>query len=274
MPSIRIGTSGYLYPHWRGRFYPDRLPARQWLRYAAERLDSVELNSTFYSLKSPEVFRRWADETPAGFVLAVKGSRFITHNLKLRNLESALGNFLASGLLALGRKTGPLLWQLPASYAFEKERIDEFLSVLPRNTEQAARLAEHHDHRLKRGALTRSEENLPLRHALEVRHPSYACDAFLELVRRHGVALVAADTAGRFLYQEQVTTAFVYVRLHGSKQLYVSRYSDRELDSWAGKLERWHDQGLDVYLYFDNDAEGHAPADAMRLKARLRLAVS
>lgn len=274
MARIRIGTSGYLYPHWRGRFYPDKLPARRWLGYLSQRLDSVELNSTFYSLKSPDVFRKWAEETPDPFLLAIKGSRFITHNLKLRHLTAAMGNFLASGPLALGDKTGPFLWQLPATYAFEAGRIDRFLADLPRDTEQAARLAERHDERLKRGALTKAERRLPLRHALEVRHPSYGCDEFLELLRRHGVALVIADTAGRFPYLEQVTADFVYVRLHGSRQLYVSRYSDHELAAWAEKLDGWRCRGLDCYVYFDNDAEAHAPVDALRLKELLQVAVS
>lgn len=266
---IWIGTSGYIYPHWRGRFYPEGLPARKWLAYAAEKLDSIELNGTFYSLKSPSVFRKWAAETPDDFIFALKGSRFITHNLKLRNLKHAMGNFMASGPLALGKKTGPFLWQLPASYRFEPERIETFLQGLPRDTDEAARLAIHHDDRLKRGALTEAGEIVRLRHCMEVRHPSYQCEEFYDLLRQYGVALVIADTAGRWLYQEELTADFVYVRLHGAKQLYVSRYSDEELDCWRNKLDHWHRNGRDVYVYFDNDAFAHAPQDAIRLKERV-----
>ncbi len=271
---VWIGTSGYIYQHWRGRFYPEGLPARKWLAYAAEKLDSIELNGTFYSLKSPAVFEKWAAETPEDFLFAIKGSRFITHNLKLRNLTQAMGNFMASGPLALGRKTGPFLWQLPASYPFERDRIDQFLRGLPRDTDDAAELASHHDHRLKRGALLQAPGTLELRHCLEVRHPSYACEEFYDLLRQHGVALVIADTAGRWLYQEELTADFVYVRLHGASQLYVSRYSDDELDGWASKIERWQRGGRDVYVYFDNDAYAHAPHDALRLKERVKVAVS
>lgn len=270
---VWIGTSGYIYPHWRGRFYPEGLPARKWLAYAAEQLNSIELNGTFYSLKSPAVFRKWAEETPDDFLFAIKGSRFITHNLKLRNLTSAMGNFLASGPLALGEKMGPFLWQLPASYGFQAERVEKFLAELPKDTEEAAWLARNHDHRLKRGALTNALTRKKLRHAMEVRHPSYQCEEFYEILRRYGVALVIADTAGRWLYQEELTADFVYVRLHGASQLYVSKYTDDELDGWAAKVERWQRNGREVYVYFDNDACAHAPQDAIRLRERLKVAV-
>jgi uncharacterized protein YecE (DUF72 family) len=266
-----IGTSGYVYRHWRGSFYPEGLAQRHWLRYVAERFNSIELNGTFYSLKSPSVFEKWLSEVPeSGFVFAIKGSRYITHNLKLRNLETAMGNFLASGVLALGLRTGPLLWQLPATYHFEAQRIAAFLEGLPRTTGEAARLAERHDHRLKRGALTEAAEDLPLRHALEVRHESYACDEFLDLLRQHNCANVLADTAGRFLRSDDVTADFVYVRLHGSHQLYVSQYCDDELDHWADRIGGWVREGKDVYVYFDNDAHAHAPQDALRLSQRMQ----
>src|SRR5918912_624265 len=132
--NVYIGISGYNYPSWRGDFYPADLPAREWLRYASRRMNSVELNGTFYSLKSPDVFRRWVAETPReGFVFAIKGSRFITHNLKLARAEGALANFYASGVLALGAKTGPFLWQLPGTYGFDAGRVERFLRLLPRD---------------------------------------------------------------------------------------------------------------------------------------------
>jgi uncharacterized protein YecE (DUF72 family) len=265
-----VGISGYDYKRWRGRFYPDKLPARQWLAYAARTFNSIELNGTFYSLKSPDVFRRWADEAPAdGFVYAVKGGRFITHNLKLRNADTALGNFFASGVLALGRKTGPFLWQLPATYRFDAKRLESFIRQLPRDSTAGEAVARGHDDRLPRGALITAAERVAYRHAFEVRHPSYFGDEFYDLLRSHRCAFVVADTAGRYPYAEEVTADFVYVRLHGSQELYVSGYTDAELDGWAKRVKQWRKGGRDVYVYFDNDAKVHAPFDAMRLSERV-----
>jgi uncharacterized protein YecE (DUF72 family) len=266
-----IGISGYDYKGWRGRFYPEDLPARRWLSHAASRFNSIELNGTFYSLKNPGVFQRWVSETPAtGFVFAIKGSRFITHNLKLRNADAALANFYASGILALGRKTGPFLWQLPATYRFERERMDAFMKKLPRSSRAAEAVALHHDDRLRRGALVDAQENVPYRHAFEVRHASYFCEDFYDLLREHRCGFVIADTAGTFPYAEVVTADFVYVRLHGSETLYANEYSDAELAEWARRIGTWMRSARDVYVYFDNDARGHAPFDALRLAALIR----
>ena len=231
------------------------------------------MNGTFYSLKSPHVFERWAGVVPArDFVFALKGGRFITHNLKLRNCEHALGNFFASGVLALGAKTGPFLWQLPASYQFDATRLDDFMRMLPRNAIEGEAVARQHDHRLRRGALVDAVggRRVTYRHAFEVRHPSYFCEEFYDILRAHHCALVFADTAGKFGYDEIVTTDFVYIRLHGSMELYVSGYSDGELDDWAARIRRWQQsKARDAYVYFDNDAKVHAPHDALRLAERL-----
>jgi len=270
-----VGISGYDYPRWRGAFYPERLKKAQWLTYASRCFNSIELNGTFYSLKSPAVFIRWAEAVPdSDFVFAVKGGRFITHNLKLRNCERALGNFFASGVLALGPKTGPFLWQLPATYAFEAERLDSFMSMLPPDSTAAEAVARAHDHRLKRGALVDAVggRRIAYRHVFEVRHPSYFCEEFYAILRSHRCALVFADTAGKSDYAEELTADFVYVRLHGSRELYVSGYSDDELDDWAARIRRWRKRGAqDAYVYFDNDAKVHAPHDARRLAQRLRV---
>ncbi|MGQ0713887.1 MAG: DUF72 domain-containing protein [Gemmatimonadaceae bacterium] len=263
---VRIGISGYDYKPWRGRFYPDDLPARKWLRYAASAFDTIELNGTFYSLKSPDVFRRWITEVPPGFLFAVKGSRFITHNLKLRNARGALANFYASGVLALGKMTGPFLWQLPAGYSYDRGRMEEFFGILPRDSYEAATLAADHDERLRGGALTEPAGRVRYRHAFEGRHPSYFTEEFAERLREHGIGFVVADTAGKFPYAETVTSDFVYVRLHGSRELYASGYTDVELATWAERIRRWTAAGLDVYVYFDNDAKVHAPFDALRLR--------
>ena len=268
-----VGISGYDYKPWRGRFYPEDLPARRWLEYASRKFNSIELNGTFYSLKSPAVFERWLEEVPKrDFLFAVKGGRFITHNLKLRNVETALGNFFASGVLALGRRTGPFLWQLPATYRFEADRLDSFIRQLPRSSRKAEGVARQHDARLRRGALIDAAASVKYRHAFEVRHPSYFHEEFYSLLRQHDCAFVVADTAGKFPYAEQVTANFVYVRLHGSQQLYTSGYSDAELDVWAQRCAGWRSEAggaHDVYVYFDNDAKVHAPFDAIRLAGRL-----
>jgi len=265
-----IGISGYDYKPWRGTFYPEELPAKRWLEYASARFNSIELNGTFYSLKSPANFERWYDETPADFLFAVKGGRFLTHNLKLRNAEASLGNFFASGVLALGKKTGPFLWQLPATYRFDAERMDSFMRLLPRDSRQGEAVALQHDHRLRRGALVEARARVPYRHCFEVRHESYFHEEFYAILRENGCGWVIGDTAGKFPYAEAVTAPFVYVRLHGSRALYLSSYTDDELDSWAVKLRRWRRSGHDVYVYFDNDMKTHAPYDAMRLAERMK----
>jgi len=266
-----IGVSGYDYPHWgKGAFYPPDVPRRSWLPYAARRFNSVEINGTFYSLKNPDVFRRWVEATPTrGFVFAIKGSRYLTHNLKLRNAEQALANFFASGILLLGRKTGPFLWQLPASYGFDPARVEAFFDLLPRSAQEAEALARGHDHRLERGAATEAAEPVPYRHAIEVRHPSYFHPEFYDLLRRRGVAFVIAETAGKWGYAEEVTAPFAYVRLHGSQVLYGSRYTDAELDAWAARVDRWRRARRDVYVYFDNDHRAYAPHDAIALRERV-----
>ena len=267
-----IGISGYDYKAWRNVFYPPGLPKRRWLEFASRQFNSIELNGTFYSLKSPSVFERWlAEVPPAGFVFAIKGGRFITHNLKLRNAEASLGNFFASGVLALGGATGPFLWQLPASYGFDAERMDTFMKLLPRNSIEGEAVARLHDGRLKRGVLVEAATRVPYRHAFEVRHPSYFHPEFYDLLRSHRCALVVSDSAGRFPYAEEVTADFVYVRLHGSTEIYASGYSPSELDTWASKVASWltGPPQQDVYVYFDNDIRGHAPFDARNLADKL-----
>jgi uncharacterized protein YecE (DUF72 family) len=265
---VFIGTSGYDYPGWKPGFYPADVPRKRWLAYSTRFFNSVELNGTFYSLKSPAVFERWTGEVPRDFVFAVKGSRFITHNLKLRNAEQALANFWASGVLALGRRTGPFLWQLPPGFRFDAERVNAFIDILPRDSREGERLAAGHDARLKRGALTTASEHVRYRHAFEVRHETYFGPEFYRVLRDRRCAFVIADTAGKHPYAEEVTADFVYVRLHGSQVLYTSGYTDDELRVWAQRIRGWTDgtPARDVYVYFDNDAQGHAPHDARRLR--------
>ncbi|WP_285116313.1 DUF72 domain-containing protein [Leifsonia sp. fls2-241-R2A-40a] len=268
MALARIGISGWTYAPWRGVFYPPKMPHRLELEYASERLDSIEINGSFYSLQRPTSYRTWAEHTPDQFVFSVKGGRYITHILRLKNARTAVANFFASGVLALGHKLGPLLWQLPPTLQFEPDEVDAFLALLPRTTAQAAALAgettldEDRTH-------TAVSEDRPLRHAVEVRHASFDVPAFTELARAHGVAIVLADTAGRYPVIRDLTADFAYVRLHGDEELYTSGYTDESLDRWAAELGGWLQRGMDVYAYFDNDVKVRAPYDAMGLRDRL-----
>jgi uncharacterized protein YecE (DUF72 family) len=266
---VRIGISGWRYPPWRGVFYPEGLRQQDELAYASRKMRSVEINGSFYSLQRPSSYECWAREVPDDFVFAVKGGRFITHNKKLKDCESPLANFFASGVLALGRKLGPILWQLPPQLSFDADRLARFFDILPRTTKEAAEIAKGHDERLKHGALTEALVDMPLRHALEVRHDTFHDPAFLEVLRAHRIGLCIADTAGKFPAIDAVTADFVYVRLHGDKKLYVSGYGPAALDSWARRVGTWATGGKDVYVYFDNDVKVRAPFDAQNLAARL-----
>lgn len=268
---IRIGISGWTYPPWRGVFFPKGLPHRRELEYASRKLSSIEINGTFYSLQRPESWERWRDETPDGFVFSVKGPRFITHIRRLRDSKVPLANFFASGVLALGRKLGPVLWQLPPSFKYDRERLEDFLRLLPHTTEDAALLAKRHDFRLAGRTWMRPKENLPLRHALEVRHASFGVPEFFEQLRAHKTALVTADTAGKWPFFEEQTADFAYARLHGDEVLYTSGYTPAALRVWAGRVRAWSRNERDVFAYFDNDRKVRAPFDAMSLSRLLGL---
>jgi uncharacterized protein YecE (DUF72 family) len=287
MPHIRIGISGWRYAPWRGIFYPSRLRQKDELDYASRQFPSIEVNGTFYSLQRPPLIESWYAETPRDFVFALKGSRYITHMKRLQDVEAALANFLASGVLLLKEKLGPFLWQLPRNLAFDAARLDAFLTLLPRDTDSAARIARHHDHRVDDRNWIGPQPNRKLRHAIEIRHESFADPDFVTLLRRHGVALVFADGFG-LPYFEDVTADFLYLRLHGAEELYASGYSPAVLDGWAARIRAWsagreppHRKTIsparpakraarDVYVYFDNDAKVRAPFDALDLAARLR----
>ena len=282
--SLRIGISGWRYAPWRGVFYPAGLAQRKELEFASRQVGSIEINGSFYSLQPPAAWQQWHDETPADFVFAVKGPRFITHMKKLRDASTPLANFFASGVLALGRKLGPVLWQLPPQMAFDAERVEEFIARLPRDTAAALELARRHDDRVARtGTWLVETPRRRLRHAIEVRHPSFGDPGFIALLRRKGIGLVVADTAHRWPLLEDITADFVYVRLHGDEALYASGYGDTALADWARRIDAWRDgwqvddarlaspvppkrrARRDVYCYFDNDIKVHAPFDAQRL---------
>jgi uncharacterized protein YecE (DUF72 family) len=284
---IRIGISGWAYAPWRGKFYPENLPHRRELAYVGDTFRTVEINGTFYGSQRPESFEKWADATPADFVFAVKGPRYITHTRRLRQVETPLANFFATGLLGLGRKLGPILWQFPPNFKFDAKRMDDFLALLPHDAKQAAKLARKHDRGFgKKAPHKKPTRNHRLRHAIEIRHESFAVPEFIRLLRTHNVALVCADTV-EWPRLMDVTADFVYCRLHGSEELYASGYDSRSIGEWARRAVDWA-QGRephggkrasdarprkratrDVFIYFDNDRKVRAPLDAKSLVDRI-----
>ena len=294
MGRVSIGISGWRYKGWRGRFYPPKLPQRSELSFAAGLFNSIEINGTHYSLQRPASFAQWRNETPEDFTFSIKGSRFITHMKKLRGVEESLSNFFAQGLLALGSKLGPILWQVAPRFKFDPERLSAFFDLLPRSTEEMATLALEHHPRLQGRVVTEAATRQRLRHCLEIRNKSCVCPEFIALLRQHDIGLVVADTVEWPLLFD-LTSDFVYCRLHGSEELYASGYGEAALDVWADRVVRWahgqeaddeppgsklHGQhastiapkqrrSRDVYVYFDNDAKVHAPYDAQQLRKRV-----
>lgn len=289
MSSIHIGISGWRYAPWRGDFYPKGLRQKDELAFASRTVSSIELNGSFYALQTPERYAGWYADTPDDFVFSVKAPRFITHVRRLRDIETPLANFFASGVLGLREKLGVMLWQFPPSFTFDAPQFAAFLQALPHDTDQARKLARHSAARLHQPGYLSAQAGQRLRHAVEIRHTSFCCEAFIAQLREAGVALVVADTAGKWPLAEDLTCDFVYLRLHGDKTLYESGYSEAALQQWAARIRAWHTgQDIDsprlisqtpgasgpraVYAYFDNDIKVRAPYDARRLLDILDLA--
>lgn len=286
---IYIGISGWRYTPWRGVFYPRGLVQRRELEFASRALPSIELNGSFYALQRPGSYAQWYAQTPAGFVFSIKATRYITHILRLRDIETAMANFFASGLLLLKEKLGPILWQFPPSFKFDASQFEAFLRLLPHDTDAAAKLAAGRDASMHGREHLQTAARRPLRHAVEIRNRSFENAEFIALLRQYKVALVIADTAGKWPDQEDITADFTYLRLHGAEELYASGYSDQALDSWAARIDAWsrgaqpEDAKLtsrqapaarksrDIYCYFDNDIKVKAPFDARKLLQRLGL---
>lgn len=287
---IRIGISGWRYAPWRKVFYPPDLTQKRELEFASRVLPAIEINGSFYGLQRPASYLAWYDQTPDNFVFSVKANRYVTHVLRLENVENAMANFFASGLFHLKGKLGPILWQFPPSLRFEPERFERFLALLPHDTEAAVEFAALHRQGSDDRVYLGTDRKRPLRHAIEIRHKSFETPAFVDMLLRYKAALVIADTAGKWPYREDVTADFIYMRLHGAEELYASGYTDEALDRWARRIEAWsqgrqpEDAQLiadhrppprrktrDVYCYFDNDIKVRAPFDARKLLGRLGL---
>ena len=284
--TIRIGIAGWTFEPWRGEFYPKGLPQKQELAFASAALRTIEINSTFYGTQKPASFISWAEQAPPSFVFTVKGPQLVTHILKLRKAETPLANFFASGPLALGARLGPFVWQLPPNLSFDAERIETFLALLPKDPDDAARLARSHDERLKAPAFATADGVSTIRHAMEVRHLSYADPAFLALLRKYNVALVTADTTA--WPTQDLTADFAYARLQGPPEADRESYAEAELDGWAARLAAWSDgkpaplgplvaaaespKPRDVFAYFVSTDKVHAPKNAQAIMQRLKLA--
>lgn len=289
MSLVRIGISGWRYAPWRGVFYPKDLTQKRELEHASRQVNTIEINGSFYSLQRPSSYRSWYKATPEGFCFSVKGARYVTHILRLKEVKIPLANFFASGVLCLKEKLGPFLWQLPPTLKYDRTLLEAFFKLLPRDTAAASKLAKQHNDKLKGRAVMAVDEKRLLRHALEVRHETFECADFISLLREYNIALVVADTAGKWPFMEDPTSDFMYLRLHGDKKLYVSGYTDTALKEWARKIRGWSQgktpaktrlwgsrapalpSGRDIFAYFDNDVKVHAPFDAMNLAHRLGL---
>lgn len=287
MPQTRIGISGWRYEPWRGTFYPEDLAQKRELEFASRQFNSIEINGSFYSLQEVGSWKQWYDATPKGFVFSVKGGRFITHMKRLKEIDAPLANFFAQGVLALKEKLGPILWQFPPGFRFDAGKFERFFELLPRDHTSAAKLARRHDARMKKRTFFEVAKNHKLRHAVEIRHDSFRSPEFVKLLRKYNVALVVAETAGKWPFFEDVTSDFVYVRLHGDEQIYVSGYTAEALDRWSDRVKAWRKgsevkdaihasaekarkrASRDVYVYFDNDVKVRAPFDAIGLAQRV-----
>lgn len=242
-----IGTSGWKYPPWRGTFYPSGLVQRLELNYISQKMTSLEINGPFYGLMRPSTYASWQAQIPKSFPLAIKGWKDITHERRLKNAQPALTEFFNSGVLTLGDNLGPILWQLPPNLTFDANVLDAFFAVLPKSTPAGK----------------------PIRYAMEPRHVSFASADAVSVFRAHNVALVTSDNPGKWPVFHEITASFAYLRLHGSTALYASSYTNAGIDSWAKRISTITGSGLDVYCFFDNTADGHAPLNAQSLMLQL-----
>lgn len=289
MSDIRIGISGWRYVPWRGDFYPVGLAQKNELKFASRAVNSIEINGSFYSLQSPDLYARWYADTPKGFVFSVKAPRYITHVKRLNDIDEAMANFFASGIFQLRDKLGPILWQFAPSFKFDAEKFEAFLKLLPHDGKSAKACAKGCAPRMEKPGYLDIPAKARLRHAVEIRHESFAVPEFIMLLRKYKVALVTADTAGKWPYLEELTSDFVYLRLHGEKELYASGYTPAAIKRWGDRIDLWRQgsqpkdahrvvdksprarKSRDVYCYFDNDIKVRAPYDARKLLTRFEL---
>lgn len=286
MSKFHIGISGWRYAPWRNNFYPKGLVQRKELYFASRSVSSIEINGSFYALQTPERYAGWYADTPGSFVFSVKAPRYITHIRRLNNVEEPIANFFASGVLELKEKLGAILWQFPPSFKFNEEQFHQFLQLLPKTAAEALKNTRKYHPGFELPAHDGKAKNIRLRHAVEIRNPSFVDPKFIKLLRKYNVAFVIADTAGRWPYAEDITSDFVYMRLHGNTELYRSGYSKSAIEHWYKRIKAWSrgsqpkdatligkkvrlHESLDVFCYFDNTDKLWAPQDARQLSALL-----
>ncbi len=243
---IRIGIGGWTFPPWRGTFYPPDLPQKRELDYASRQFGALEINATFYGRQSPKSWQSWANSVPDGFQFAVKGSRYCVTRPKLADAAEGVGVYFGQGLTALGDKLGPVLWMLAARRQFDPDDIGGFLDILPREV-----------------------DGIRLRHVIEPRHESFRDERFYALCRKRDVAVVFGDDED-FPCIDADTASFAYARLQCMKEDIATGYTERRLDEFAKRVDRWADEGRDAYVFMINGAKVRAPAAALALQERLR----
>ena len=287
MSTVRIGISGWVYKNWDGVFYPSWVKKSKKLEFASRVFSTIEINGTFYSLQNKKNYEKWYRQTPDDFIFSVKANRYITHIKKLKNVKTSIANFFSSGPLALKEKLGPILWQCPPGLIFEAKKIEDFLKILPKNFKDAIKLCSKADIPKKEQYL-KYVKNFKIKHALEVRNITFVNSDFINLLRKYNVALVFSDNTGLWPYFEDVTSDFIYIRLHGHSKMYTSRYDQKSLNLWSKKIDSWRKghqpknkntitkdkialKERDVFVYFDNDKKIFAPSNAMELMERIKL---
>jgi uncharacterized protein YecE (DUF72 family) len=264
---VRTGTAGWVFEPWRGTFFPQGLVQKKELAYASSRLGSIEINATFRANQKPESFSKWAGETPEHFVFSVKGPQLVTHIKRLRNCQTELANFFASGPLALGTKLGPFVWQLPPNLSFDAEIIENFLGMLPQTPEHYVALASKADARLKTTPYLETQGVTQIRHAIELRHASFDVPEMNEMLTRFNVTRVVADTADN--PHRTLTADFSYCRLQGPARPDAGGYGEADIADWAKTCRSWAEAGKDVFAYFVHEDKLHAPANAIALRKAL-----
>ena len=284
--ATRVGISGWRYEPWRGVFYPSDLTQTKELYYASRQVSSIEINGSFYSLQTPKSYKNWFQQTPDDFVFSAKAPQYVTHIRRLHDVEKPIANFFASGILHLQQKLGPILWQFPPSFLFKDELLEPFFKMLPRTFAEAVTLTGSADRVEPDYPASARKSSQPIRHAIEIRHHSFENPDFIEMLHQYKVALVFADTANRWPYMEDITSDFLYLRLHGDEEIYRSGYDDATLNWWADRIRLWQKgempsdtlrmvekniprQARDIFVYFDNDVKVRAPFDAIQLNKKI-----
>jgi len=269
--TIRTGTAGWVFEPWRGTFYPEGLVQKKELAYASSRLSTIEINATFRANQKPESFAKWAGEARDGFVFSIKGPQLVTHIKRLKYCEIELANFFASGPLALGDKLGPFVWQLPPNVSYDKTVLTAFLELLPRTIDAYLALAGKSDARLKSAPYLEPHGITEIRHAIELRNPSFDLPEVRALLAQYNVAQVIADTPDA--PSRALTADFAYCRLQGPARPDAAGYTPDDIADWAKTIAAWDQANHDVFAYFVHEDKLHAPANAIALRQALGLSL-